>query len=206
MANFVDIYNPPQSEKVLDPDLDNSVSNIFVESEAKKSNRQTRSARVRNPEQQKQSLDAMGELVELRNTQIETERKLRACLQKMELQMKSHVYNMNLKFHQCASKVRTYVACLMIMKRRDGMFRLQMLSVSVEEGSNPEVKRGITTAAYTPTLDYRTTEEHLRKWMRAQGIRKRQGWYVLASTKLDEYLVTPVDVGYGETMHWAVCV
>ncbi len=149
--------------------------------------------------QQKESLVAMTELVQLRLRQAEVEQELQTYLKQMRTHIQACIRNAQVGFQRLALQVRTYVACLVYTRGRGGVFIVRIMSITAEEMTAP---REGTIAAYVPTLDYRETEEHLRKWAREHEVKRRNVRYTLTSTQLDEFLVTPANIGYEETMYW----
>lgn len=149
--------------------------------------------------QQKESLIAMTELVQLRLHQAEVEQELQLYLKQMRTHIQACIRNAQVGFQRLALQVRTYVACLVYTRGRSGVFIVRIMNIAPEEMIKP---RDGTIAAYVPTLDYRETEEHLRKWAREHEVKRRNGRYTLTSTQLDEFLVTPANIGYEEIMYW----
>lgn len=191
-------------KQIFEDEHDNIVRNLVAEELVKRPTqaRTRRAARHGASDvQQRNNLDATDELVHLRTAQVETERALRASLQEMQIRIQTCIHEMQVAFQQCNSRVRTYVCCLVLVKRRNGTCGLRMQRTTAEE-MNRKPAEG-TYVAYVSSLDHCLTFEHFSKWARAQGLRKRRGWYTVPDTnKMDEYLVKPVYVGYSETRSW----
>lgn len=227
MQEIFESVSVPMPSETTDPRKEESKS-------SKPAPRETRTRRRGrsevSTEQQVQSLTAMGNLIELRQSQVMFERQVRDQLRQAKQEMEAQLRYMHQDFQNCLRRVRTYVACVVVhpLRRRSlaeskirenaeskiresvnqkspMRVRVQMVNVSIEELMS-ELNQGGLSLAYVATLDYGITHTQFRKWMLSHGVRRRHGYYTLESNQLDAYLVEPADVGYGETGYWTIAM